>query len=209
MPTAANSGRPDGDVPAIKQDSLKTEGVTMISKDFWRPVLIAQIPLLLNLRDVVLQLSHTRLPKWRFRLDLDLVVQIQPRPAERRDRYFLFEGLAIYGDKIARESFLRRNPEHRRLNFGILPGSSASGPGWLFKPTCCPRKIEDAYGLRSLVLAGLIPERFEQLSSAMMLSDHCMICGKHLTDPASMGRMIGPECAHDSSLLLPRVRDVA
>jgi uncharacterized protein DUF6011 len=30
---------------------------------------------------------------------------------------------------------------------------------------------------------------------AQMLSHNCVICGKGLTDPASMARWIGPECA--------------
>jgi hypothetical protein len=36
-----------------------------------------------------------------------------------------------------------------------------------------------------------------------MLSHHCMICGKGLTDPASMARWIGPECAGTSTLQVP------
>jgi hypothetical protein len=36
-----------------------------------------------------------------------------------------------------------------------------------------------------------------------MLSHHCMICGKGLTDPASMARWIGPECASTSTLQVP------
>ena len=42
---------------------------------------------------------------------------------------------------------------------------------------------------------------------AKMLSHNCVICGKGLTDPASMARWIGPECAGTSSLRVPFVLD--
>src|SRR5262245_54541986 len=38
---------------------------------------------------------------------------------------------------------------------------------------------------------------------AEMLSYNCVICGKGLTDPASMARWIGPECAGTSTLRVP------
>jgi hypothetical protein len=40
---------------------------------------------------------------------------------------------------------------------------------------------------------------------AQMLSYNCVICGKGLTDPASMARWIGPECAGTSTLHMPFV----
>jgi hypothetical protein len=39
-----------------------------------------------------------------------------------------------------------------------------------------------------------------KLSSQSMLSPACLACGRALTDPVSMARLIGPECAHDGTL---------
>jgi hypothetical protein len=59
------------------------------SKARWAAVTIPirPSPLLAGLRDMVLAQRHDRCPKWRFRLAPDLVVQIQPKPAERRDQF--------------------------------------------------------------------------------------------------------------------------
>jgi hypothetical protein len=62
-------------------------------------------PLLSGLRDMVLAQRHDRCPKWRFRLAPDLVVQIQPKPAERRDRFQLFKCVAIAGEDVTKDMF--------------------------------------------------------------------------------------------------------
>jgi len=36
-----------------------------------------------------------------------------------------------------------------------------------------------------------------------MLKPACLMCGKALTDPVSMARWIGPECAGTSSAVVP------
>jgi hypothetical protein len=60
------------------------------------------------------------------------------------------------------------------------------------------------------VLAALVEAfndgRFDVVDSKVMLSAQCLICGKALTDPASMARYIGPECAGTSSVHVPRMR---
>src|SRR5262249_14739800 len=43
------------------------------------------------------------------------------------------------------------------------------------------------------------------ISADLMLAPNCLVCGKGLTDPASMARFIGPECAGTSSLHVPRM----
>jgi hypothetical protein len=48
-------------------------------------------------------------------------------------------------------------------------------------------------------LAELLP-KLEVIKAEQMFSAHCLMCGKALTDPASMARWIGPECAGTSSL---------
>ena len=59
--------------------------------------------------------------------------------------------------------------------------------------------------LRERVLATFAGDFFSALTPAVMPGHHCLICGKGLTDPASMARWIGPECAGTSSLVVPFV----
>jgi hypothetical protein len=42
--------------------------------------------------------------------------------------------------------------------------------------------------------------RLNRLMPALMFQANCLLCGKSLTDPVSMARWIGPECAHTHSL---------
>jgi hypothetical protein len=46
---------------------------------------------------------------------------------------------------------------------------------------------------------------FEELPKQAILVPQCLVCGRALTDPASMARQIGPECAGSASLQVPRV----
>jgi hypothetical protein len=59
-----------------------------------------------------------------------------------------------------------------------------------------------AYADRIAITRRLAEElpRLAVLNSAAMFSPHCLLCGKELTDPASMARLIGPECAGTGSL---------
>ena len=80
--------------------------MSAVARSFWTLEPLAPIQFLAELRDVVLEHSHARLPKWRFQLAPDLAVQIQPKPAERRDRFYLFDCLALQGDGIDLAAFL-------------------------------------------------------------------------------------------------------
>jgi hypothetical protein len=55
--------------------------------------------------------------------------------------------------------------------------------------------------LHAAIRQALADGRFE--TPRAMLSRHCMICGKALTDPASMARFIGPECYGSGTLDVP------
>jgi uncharacterized protein DUF6011 len=179
-----------------------------LPRDFWVPGPMPIIPVLAELRSIVLERSHNRLPKWRFKLAHDLVVQGQPRPAERRDRFFLFACRALQGDSISRESFVKRDRQFWQLDFGIL---AEGDDRWrlktrhLFWPNLHRAEPAEVFEFKRRIIDSFKPARFEKFSPEMMLSHQCMICGKPLTDPASMGRMIGPECAGTSSLSLPGV----
>jgi hypothetical protein len=62
---------------------------------------------------------------------------------------------------------------------------------------------EGAETLQRRIMETFSGEFFNQLTVDAMLSPQCLICGKELTDPASMARFIGPECAGTSSLRVP------
>ena len=59
---------------------------------------------------------------------------------------------------------------------------------------------------RARVLAALRGDCFDSLRAEMMLSPACLVCGKGLTDPVSIARWIGPECAGTASLDIRMVR---
>lgn len=185
----------------------------MIDRSFWTAEPLPKIAFLADLRDFVLERSHSRLPKWRFRPADDLVMQIQPKPGERRDRYFVFAGRALQGANLAAAMFQSRSAARGTydLDFGIL----ADGEAWALKPTGAgwPSTDEDRedrlLAFRARVLSELRADRFGELTPAMMLSPACLICGRALTDPASIARWIGPECAGTASLIVPRTVELA
>jgi hypothetical protein len=167
--------------------------------------LIEPIASLAAMRTAVLAERHDRCPKWRFKLAVDLVVQIQPRPAERRDKLFLFECTALRGVGIEREHFAsakaRQGTGLQAVTFGILLEDGR----WRLAVTGCTGLAglgAELYA-RRLELVALVVEhlpRLAALNADQMFEPACLCCGKALTDPASMARFIGPECAGTSSL---------
>jgi hypothetical protein len=165
---------------------------------FWTSLPLAPIPFLAGFREFVLERAHTRCPKWKFKLD-ELILEIQPRPGERRDRYAMFKCVA------GRDGW--------RMGFRILPAQSGE---WLFRATGIDRPPERpepgaSHWLRErdfsghfafcdAVLEQLRSGRLDHFNPELLFGYHCLICGKGLTDPASMARRIGPECAGTSSL---------
>src|SRR5262249_42688391 len=85
------------------------------SRRFWEPGQLAQIPLLMALRDEVLRRNPRRCPKWGFRLGDDLAVQLQPRPtfAEGPDpaKQELFLGAAALDPEGVTRSVFRDGTE--------------------------------------------------------------------------------------------------
>jgi hypothetical protein len=68
-----------------------------------------------------------------------------------------------------------------------------------------PRWHAGAHQLRDRLVAALQSETcFGNPSSlTTVLTPHCLCCGKGLSDPVSMSRMIGPECFGSQSQVLP------
>jgi hypothetical protein len=192
--------------------------VSAIDRSFWGHQTIAPIPTLAQLRDEVLLRSQKRSPKWKFRLVPDLVVQIQPKPCmlltdDMKARggvqcVVSFDGRAYFGTDLTRDTF----EDAPHIYFTIF--SLADTPDvWQFRPTRTSVQHRDPVtrdpialdpcALLAQLRAHLTPDTFAFLRPEMMLSPNCLLCGKGLTDPASMARFVGPECAGTSSLTVP------
>ena len=187
--------------------------MALLPKTFWAHEPLKPAPFLAGLRDVVLERSHTRLPKWHFRFAPDLVIEIQPKPGERRDKFLIFDCLALQGPDISKDAFQARK---ERLDlYSLKFGIDAS---W----DICPRRVGWPRGLRgasdvvvaaffqfrSRVITMLQDGRLDTIDPNMMFSPSCLICGKGLSDPASMARWIGPECYGASSVSVRRIDEL-
>ena len=176
---------------------------------------IKPIHFLAELRREVLAHSDSRMPKWKFRIAPNLIIQLQPnaRLVTRSTMLRLFNGFALMIDGANRDVGVNEGLQRKRsalvegkilyqqqnriaADLGTLLRrrvlEARRGTGWLRgSATPCYRNF---------------PRRIlDRLTASAMLAPHCLICGKGLTDPASMARFIGPECAGTSSLRVPRV----
>jgi hypothetical protein len=182
---------------------------------------IPSISFLAELRQEVLKRSLKRMPKWKFRLAPDIVVQLQPKPTMLlsdaamarglKPKFHLFEGVAVMMESVTAEA-LKRLPQRPcspfwQIKFELFAGDP--GADWTFQRTSgCWQHGADITGVPTLVQRIVTTLRngfFTAAMPAQMLSYNCVICGKGLTDPASMARWIGPECAGTSTLHVPFV----
>lgn len=185
----------------------------------WEPAPMNPVAFLATLRDAIVNGPEPpkRTPKWRFKVADDFALLIQAKDKAR----VLFECVALEGEGINAGSFTEKRGDHRhlrQLKFDIRP----DGALWMLKPTFGyygavevekneygyqPRALVEEFGQRGLL--ALKTRIIEALSSLFrdgqipLLSDHCLMCGKGLTDPVSRSRHIGPECWGDSSNLAP------
>jgi len=171
-------------------------------------VTIPPIPVLAQLRETVLAHSVTRMPKWKFRLADDLVIQLQPKPSLLLGEYARthggeqhvidFDGRCWIGADLTRDVVDRTPPA---IQFRLFASTPAA---WTFKPY---RTHGGSLGKRDQLVAAVTPAAFETLP-AIMFSPQCLVCGRALVDPASAARFIGPECSGTSSLTM-RTIDLA
>jgi hypothetical protein len=193
----------------------------------WQARPIKPAPLLAELRDRVFRQSEKRSPKWKFRLAPDLVVQIQPKLTTA---LLKFECRAVQCASADAATLVRK--DHKQienwweLRFDLI---STNPTEWQLKPTCynCNKPTRDrwerygdadreaarhhreaAYLLPDRVITAFEGGHFDRLRPEIMLGHNCMICGKGLTDPVSMARFIGPECAGTASPNLPFTLDL-
>jgi Family of unknown function (DUF6011) len=186
------------------------------------PILIPPIPALAELRDAVLEHSEKRKPKWGFRVADDLVMELQAQPVSLvspalaakglKQAILRFEGLAIMAEG-AGEAMLRKLPSRVpfwRQTFSLSEFDDDRGRWQLtflrwIRCHGCDQAGTDRLDER--ILAAFQNGFFDHLTPKAMLRPACMICGKGLTDPASMARWIGPECAATSSLRVFRAAE--
>lgn len=163
------------------------------------------MPLLAELRESVLRRSTTRMPKWNFRVQPDIVMQIQPHTDARtkaNDGGSWFDCLAVIRDDVT-GAMLKDFPQDSwKLKFKVTIRPS----GWFFHVYSVGfyngQPQDDCLLVRDRLVA-LMPVAFERLRPSMMLRPSCLMCGKGLTDPVSMARWFGPECAGTSSTAIP------
>ena len=176
---------------------------------------IPPITFLAELREEVLKHSLKRMPKWKFRFAPDIVVQLQPKPTilpiGRKPKHQHFVGVAVMMEGVTSEA-LKQTPRRPcppwwQIKFEIYTHNPTTSMDWVLDRTgggwqggsdragVSTPFARFAAALRGGYFAASMPPR--------MLSHHCMICGKGLTDPASMARWIGPECAGTSTLQVP------
>lgn len=182
---------------------------------------IPSIPFLAELREEVLKHSLKRMPKWKFRFAPDIVVQLQPKPTVLpseaamargiKPKFHLFEGTAVMAEGVTANALKRLSrrpcPPWWQIKFELF--AFDPGTDWTFKRTSDYWQYgADQTGVSPLVQRVVTTLRngfFTAAMPATMLSHNCVICGKPLTDPASMARWIGPECAGTSTLHVPFV----
>jgi hypothetical protein len=178
--------------------------LTAQNDTLWENVLIEPVATLAKLRDLVLSINAKRCPKWRFRLSEDMVIQLQPCRETSPSHRVLFKGTAIEGPGITREHF---KSERFRSRDATVLGFDLKDGGWFIPPSPdrwgvrmrkIPMPPERGLTLKARLIDAL--PRLNQLTPALMFSPACLICGKPLTDPVSMARWIGPECAHSHAL---------
>jgi hypothetical protein len=186
---------------------------------------IPSISLLAELREEVLNHSLNRMPKWKFRLAPDLIMQLQPKPTVLpstaalargfKPRLHRFEGTAIMSENVTGDAFKRLPrppcPPWWQIKFELY--AHQPDTDWIFgRSSGYWQRGADITGVPTLVRRIVTAFRtglFGAGMPAQMLSHNCVICGKGLTDPASMARWIGPECAGTSTLRVPFTFDVS
>jgi hypothetical protein len=180
---------------------------------------IPPVSFLAELREEVLNHSLKRMPKWKFRLAPDLIMQLQPKPTVMPSALAIthgfkpqlqrFEGVAVMSENIKGDA-LKRLPQGScppwwQIKFELY--ANEPDADWIFHRTGgCWQWGADRNRWPTLtqrIVAAFRAGLFSTGMPVQMLSHNCVICGKGLTDPASMARWIGPECASTSTLRVP------
>src|SRR5260221_8172845 len=168
----------------------------------------APIIFLRDLREECLAHSEKRMPKWKFRIAPDLIMQLQPKPGYilpdrlialgQRKKLVRFDGIAIMiAIGTASASMFADKPDSKvtpwwRRHFEIVAHVESE---WRieFKGGTYTRGHHDGFGLLDGRIAAVFAgDFFSALTSTSLLGNNCLVCGKGLTDPASLARPTVP-----------------
>jgi hypothetical protein len=174
---------------------------------FWRSVYASPVTALQQLYDAVIAHSEKRMPKWRFRPQVDLVVEIQPK-LTRHNR--LYRVAVFEQEAVTLTSFKQPRDKESGIAWIEIKGSliEASTGQLGFRPTSLrgeqePRAWVDGIRLKQRLIDVLQGGFFDEFRPSHMLAPYCFCCGRELTDPASMARFIGPECYGSGAISVP------
>lgn len=167
------------------------------------------MPMLAYLRVCVVSRSAKRMPKWRLRVSPDIVTEVQPRPANAAT----FKCKAIVHDEAGAELLTdkRRPLNSWMIEFKLVvilheQADFTDDGDWHLKPTRIGFRTghphSDIIGVCDRLI-GAMPVAFDKLRPETMLKPACLFCGRLLTDPVSMARWIGPECAGTAAAITP------
>jgi hypothetical protein len=180
---------------------------------------IPSVSFLAELREEVLNHSLKRMPKWKFRVAPDLIMQLQPKPTVMPSALAItrgfkpqlqrFEGVAVMTENVKGDALKhlpkRPCPPWWQIKFELY--ALEPNAAWTFSRTSGYwQRGADTSGVSTLarrIITAFRAGLFGAGMPAQMLSHNCVFCGKGLTDPASMARWIGPECAGTSTLRVP------
>lgn len=168
----------------------KPEPKKKLPQEFFAPVAICGTDALAELRDHVLECTTKKMPRWKFSLGQDFVLQIQPKSGGRVE----FIGKAVMREGATIKD-LTATPEGngwRSLNFSI-------GDGAMQVTHCSWHRDSSGIGalqdMRARLTGHFNGGALAEITPEKMLARACLVCGKTLTDPELMARLIGPECA--------------
>jgi hypothetical protein len=190
-----------------------------LDRAIWTAAYMAPMPILTALRDAVFVRSAKRMPKRKFRVASDVVVQILPRPDSELIRGSAFDCRAMVCD-CADDSVLTgkdRPPASWKLDLRLMgwfllkdlsptESSISTGQDWTLRPYRVGfsngEPHNDIFAVRDRLIR-VMPVAFERSRPEITLKPACLFCGKRLTDPVSMARWIGPECAGTAAATTP------
>jgi hypothetical protein len=168
------------------------------------------------LREIILSGKRPSFPKWRFKLEDEIGLDLQGKGTyQRYGREQIHPHLAegeLYAP-LSKSVQAVRDPRYARISFKVEP---VPDDGWLLRTTGVgsfarseaaralwasgdPRPVTSSQlaeiAMHQRLVAVFADRVLDHLKPSMMLEDRCLCCGKGLTDPQSMLRWIGPECS--------------
>jgi hypothetical protein len=182
----------------IMQDYMAKKALhDAVSAYMREPVFFSSIAALQELREEVLAINRKRRPRWRFRQESSMVLQLQPQADERNPRR-LFSGMALQGEGIERIDFKNNNHAGKGLASIYLHIDVKDGRLEMVHGGHSMRSMEEISAFKARVVALL--QALEHFNVGLLFQPYCLVCDKQLTDLISMARGIGPECAQHFGL---------